>query len=67
MHILDALFFVTTGKTSTDLSDSLSAQKILADLRHCIMEGVRQQVVQASAPYLILLFQNQSKDWYSIE
>jgi len=53
-HILDAVFFVSTGKTTTDVSDSAAAQKTLADLRKAVVQGVREQLLQVT-PHLVLL------------
>jgi len=54
LHVLDAIFFVSTGKTSNDLSDSAAAEKTLGDLRCAIVQGVEQQVVQVT-PHLVVL------------
>ena len=54
LHILDALFFVSTGKTSNDLSDSASAEKMLGDLRKAVMQGVAEKVIQVT-PHVVVL------------
>ena len=54
LHVLDALFFVSSGKTTRDLSDSASAERILGDLRTAVMQGVSDLAVQV-VPHLVVL------------
>ena len=54
LHILDALFFVSTGKTCNDVSDSATAEKMLGDLRKAVMQGVAEKVIQVT-PHIVVL------------
>jgi hypothetical protein len=56
-HVLDALFFVSTGKTSGDLADSAAAKSTLAQLAAGVGAGIDKQVMQVT-PHLVVLDQS---------
>jgi hypothetical protein len=56
-HVLDALFFVSTGKTSGDLADSAAAKSTLSQLANAVGVGIDKQVMQVT-PHLVVLDQS---------
>lgn len=54
VHLLDAVFYATTGRMSVPFTDSVQAQRILKRLSAALEEGIRQRWLQTS-PHLVLL------------